>query len=65
MLYLLKALEPLLVENVERLREDLARQEPLLKRRLGPEIERQEAMIHRIQEAIERLQALDLTRPPS
>ena len=56
---LLEELKPLIQENISRLQ-----QEPLIQRLLEPEIATQEALIPRIQESIEHLQATILPSKP-
>ena len=61
---LLEELKPLLQENISRLQQEGRRQEPLIQRLLEPEIATQEALIPRIQESIEHLQATILPSKP-
>ena len=60
---LLEALKPLLQENINRLQQEVSRQEPLIRRLLEPEIAAQESLIPRIQESVEHLRAILSFRP--
>ena len=60
---LLEELKPLLQENVGRLQQEARQQEPLMQRLLETEIASQEALIPRIRESVEHLQAILSEKP--